>query len=125
MITLDGLDLTADLLWIDEYTWNGIAQQEDIMIDGSVVVQASQQQTGRLVSLVGGDTFGYVKKSVVDSLKVLAEDPGRQMTLTLNDGRTFNVVFTGDRYTANTAADHNNPSAEYLYIISLFLMVLE
>lgn len=125
MISLDTLDLTSDLLWIDEYAWSPIEQQEDIMVDGSVVVQASSQQTGRLISLVGGDTFGYVKRSVVDSLKVLADAPEQQMLLTLNDARTFNVVFTGERYTANSVADNNNPDQDFYYTISLYLMVLE
>lgn len=125
MITLDTLDLTSDLLWIDEYAWSSVGQVEDVMSDGSVVVQSESQQTGRLITLVGGDTFGYVTKAVVDQLRVKAENPGLQMTLTLNDARTFNVVFVGNRYEAKTVADNNNPSSDYLYTLSLYLMVLE
>lgn len=125
MITLDGLDLTPDLLWIDEYTWTPISQQEDVMSDGAVVVQAETQQTGRSISLLGGDTYGYVKKSVVDLLQAKAEDPGKLMQLVLNDGRTFQVVFTDSRFTASTVCDNNNPDSEFLYTISLYLMVLE
>jgi hypothetical protein len=125
MITLDGLSLTSDLLWIDEYTWTPVSQQEDVMSDGSVVVQAEVQQTGRSITLLGGDTYGYVKKSVVDALKVKAEDPGKLMSLELNDGRTFQVVFTDARFTASTVCDNNNPDSEFLYTLSLYLMVLE
>jgi hypothetical protein len=125
MISLDALALTSDLLWIDEYTWTTIAQQEDVMADGSVVIQAEAQQTGRPITLLGGDTFGWVKKSVVESLKALAETPNLLMTLTLNDASTFTVVFTKDRFTAATVCDNNNPDSEFLYTISLYLMVLE
>jgi len=125
MISLDALDLTADLLWVNEYAWSSVGQVEDVMSDGSVVVQSESQQTGRLITLVGGDTFGYVTKAVVDQLRVKSESPGLQMTLTLNDARTFNVVFVDDRFKAQTVADHNNPSSDYLYSLSLYLMVLE
>lgn len=125
MISLDALDLTSDLLWIDEYNWTPVAQEEEVMSDGSVLVQSEAQQTGRLITLLGGDTFGWVTKSVVDLLKVAADDPSRLMTLTLNDDRTFSVVFTGSRFTAATVCDNNNPNSEFLYTISLYLMVLE
>jgi len=125
MITLDGISLTSDLLWIDEYAWTPVAQQVDIMSDGAVAVQEDAQLTGRLITLIGGDTFGYVKKSVVDLVKAKADTPGLQMTLVLNDGRSFNVVFTGDRYNANPVADNSDPDADFYYTLSLYLMVLE
>ena len=124
MITLAGISLTSDLLWADEYDWTTISQQEDIMSDGSVVVQADAQQTGRPITLLGGDTFGYVAKSVVDSISTLANNPGLEMELILNDGSTHNVIFTENRFTAEQACDNNNPSADFLYFISLFLMEL-
>lgn len=121
MITLDGTEITADLLWIDEYTWNLVEQQEIIMSDGSIVVQAEAQQTGRPISLIGGDTFGYVTKSVVDIVQGYVDTPFKQMTLVLNNGDSYNVIFTEERFTATTVCDNNNPSNDFLYTISLYL----
>jgi len=95
------------------------------MVDGAVVVQASTQQTGRKITLIGSDTFGYIKKSVVDQLQAKSDDPELIMILSLNDGTTYSVVFTGDRFTAKTVCDNNNPNTDFPYTLSLYLMVLE
>lgn len=124
MITLNGIALTSDLLWIDEYAWSPVAQQVDIMSDGAVVVQAETQQTGRSISLLGGDSYGYVKKSVVEAVRALSEEAGLEMTLVLNDGSSYNVVFVDERFTAEQACDNNNPSSAFQYFISLYLMEL-
>ena len=97
MIQLDDITLPEDLIWIDEYQWSGVAEQIDIMSDGAVVVQADAQQTGRPITLRGGDNFGWIFKSVLEQLFALSRQAVLEMTLTLNDGSTHNVVFTGER----------------------------
>lgn len=125
MISLDALNLTSDLLWTDEYAWSPVSQNIEILLTGTLLVEEDVQQTGRPITLVGGDTFGYVKKSVVDSLKVMADTPDTVYTLTLNNGDTYPVKFVGERFTATMVAEHNDPDANYYYTISLFLMVFE
>ncbi len=124
MITLDAITLPADLIWLDEYKWSGVAQQEDIMADGAVVVQADAQQTGRLITLAGGDNFGWIAKSTLESLRTLSRTAGSEYTLVLNDGSERNVVFTGERLSAEQAYEHSYPEDDHPYIVTLYLMEL-
>ncbi len=124
MITLGGIELPADLIWLDEYKWSGVVQQEDIMADGAVVVQADAQQTGRLITLAGGDNFGWIAKSTLESLRTLSRTAGSEYTLVLNDGSERNVVFTGERLTAEQAYEHSYPEDDHPYIVTLYLMEL-
>ena len=124
MITLDGITLPEDLIWLDEYKWSGVAQQEDIMADGAVVVQADAQQTGRPITLAGGDNFGWIAKSTLESLRTLSRTAGSEYTLVLNDGSERNVVFTGERLTAEPVVEHNTPADTDYYVATLYLMEL-
>ncbi|MCK9172758.1 MAG: hypothetical protein RBR03_09115 [Desulfuromonas thiophila] len=123
-IVLDSLTLPDDLLWIDEYKWSGVAQQVDILADGAVVVQADAQQTGRLITLQGGDDFGWLDRTTLEALRLLAAAPGAQYSLTLHDGTPRNVVFTGDRLTAAPVVDYSAPAASDVYSVTLYLMEL-
>ncbi len=124
MITLDNITLPDDLLWIDEYKWSGVQQQTDIMADGAVVVQADAQQTGRPITLQGGDNFGWIDRATLELLRLKARDAGLQMTLTMHNGVTHNVVFTADRLSATPVVDYSNPANDDYYTITLYLMEL-
>lgn len=124
MITLNGIDLSEDLLWIDQYKWSSVEQNEQVMSDGSVVVQADAQQTGRKITLKGGDNFGLLKKSKLDAVAAFEAQAELQMTLTLNDGLPRNVVFTGDRLTAGPLIDYNTPDDDDDYTVTLYFMEL-
>jgi hypothetical protein len=122
-MTLDAITLPADLLWLDEYKWSGVAQQVDIMADGSVVVQADAQQTGRAITLAGGDDFGWIDRATLELLRAKAGQPGLEMTLTLGDG-VHNVVFSGERLTAEPVYAVSDPDAAHPYVVTLYLMEL-
>ncbi len=124
MIQLDDITLPEDLIWIDEYQWSGVAEQIDIMSDGAVVVQADAQQTGRLITLRGGDNFGWIFKNVLEQLFALSRQAVLEMTLTLNDGSTHNVVFTGERIKADQVYEHSDPEDDHPYIVTLYFMEL-
>lgn len=123
-ITLDAIALPADLLWLDEYQWSSVSQQVDIMADGAVVVQADAQQTGRPITLAGGDNFGWMDRATLELVRAKANIAGQQMTLTLNDGGAHNVVFTGDRLTADPIYEHSYPETTHPYKVTLHLMEL-
>lgn len=99
-ITLGALDLSEDLQWVDEFDDGSdlVGQQETITITGAVIVQASAQQAGRRVTLVGkresGNTaFGAMTRAQIEALRALAATPGAIYTLNLSDGRSFSVMF--------------------------------
>ena len=124
MIKLSEIELPDDLIWVDEYKWSGVAQQVDVLVGGAVVVQADAQQTGRLITLAGGDNFGWVSKDTLELLRTLSRQTDTEMTLTLNDGSEHNVIFTGDRLHAEQVFEHSFPDDEHPYVLTLYLMEL-
>jgi hypothetical protein len=124
MITLDEITLPDDLLWLDEYQWTPVAQQTDIMADGAVVVQADAQQTGRAITLTGGDDFGWIDRATLETLRGKANIAAAQMVLTLHDGTPRTVVFTGDRLTATQIYEHSWPEGTHPYRATLYFMEL-
>ena len=123
-ITLDSIVLPEDLIWIDEYQWSGVQQQTDIMADGAVVVQADAQQTGRPITLRGGDNFGWIDKATLESLRTMARTAQAEYTLTLHDAVERNVVFTGDRLQAEQVVERSDSDDTDFYIATLYLMEL-
>ena len=124
MIKLDANELPADLIWLDEYQWSGVAQQVDVMADGAVVVQADAQATGRTITLAGGDNFGWIDKTTLEQLRTLSLSAGQEMTLELHDGSSRNVVFTGERLNAEQVYEHSFPDGGHPYMVTLYLMEL-
>lgn len=98
-ITLASVTLPEDLQWIDEYADGSdlVGQVEDVTITGALVIQASAQQAGRKLTLQGrieGSVgFAAVPRSVIDALRALAATPAAVYSITLADGRTFDVMF--------------------------------
>lgn len=110
-ITIDSVSLDPYLQWIDEFSTGSdlVGQQETISITGALVVQASAQQAGRLMTLqtntMEGDTnsfAGVLTRAQVNALRTLAATPGAVYVVTMPDGRTFNVMF---RRSGNAAVD--------------------
>jgi hypothetical protein len=101
-ITIGTVTLPGDLFWSDEFAQGSdmVGQQESITITGAVVVQASAQQAGRLMTLQtipfsgGANQYvGVVSRAQVVALRALAETAGAVYIVTLSDGRTFDAMF--------------------------------
>ena len=92
----------SDLHWSDEFAAGSdlVGQEERVTITGALVIQASAQQAGRRMTLVGGqdgsDYWGAITRAEVEALRVLAADPGAVYRVTLPDGREFDAVFRRD-----------------------------
>lgn len=93
MITLDGIEISPYLLWIDEI-WTPVVQREEYFLAGSLEIQTSIRQAGRPITLAAEDeNHAWVPRSTVLALMALAAVPGKEMSLVLADGRKFTVVF--------------------------------
>lgn len=92
----------SDLHWEDEYAAGSdlVGQDERVTITGALVIQASAQQAGRRMTLVGGRDgnhyWGCLTRAEVEALRVLAAVPGAVYTVTLPDGRQFQAMFRRD-----------------------------
>jgi len=93
--TLDAVTLPGDLEWEDEGKWVPAAAVATVTITGAQVLQVSELQAGRPITLVAkGDKHVWLSYGEVEALRVMAAtNLDTPMTLTLLDGRTFQVVF--------------------------------
>lgn len=88
---LNAVDLGQDVYWQDEYDWTPHAQTVRKAVDGALVVE-------RLPSYADGQPLtvfcSWVPKTVVDAVIVLRDKLNPTvMTLTLADGRIYDVLF--------------------------------
>ena len=87
-MTLDGIDLTNNLIWQDEFTYNQVAQQQERSLTGGLIVQSGVKQYGQPVTLVG-----WLSRAMLDALRVKEGSGNPVMDLAMDDGREFSVIF--------------------------------
>ena len=87
-IILGGVTL-PDLVKDQEYGWTGIRAEIDRSTGGAPIVW-EQEITGRPVDLVGGDDWGLITRSTLESLKALASVLRA----------TYTLSYEGEEYTA-------------------------
>lgn len=128
MITLSynttALDLPADLLWSDEFTWQPIEQSVDWTITGAVVVQTAERLAGRPITLQGGERFAWIDRATLDQLLAWAAVPGREMTLNIR-GTQRTVIFRHNEppvIEASMLLYHSEPDAATPYTCTIRLM---
>lgn len=123
----------SDLHWQDEYAEGSdlVGQDERVTITGALVIQASAQQAGRRMTLVGGSEgnsyWGCITRTEVEALRALAAVPGAVYTVVLPDGRSFDAVFRRDGGAAVEAtpmAVKTPMAASDLYIPTLRLVLV-
>lgn len=118
------ITISDDMLWVDEYRWQPVEQKRAYTITGALIVESAAKLAGRPITLAGGDTYGWLARSVVDALLTAASIAGQQFTLTLR-GTTHTVVFDqAAPIEAVPVVDYSNPDATDKYIVALrFLKV--
>ncbi|CAK0768862.1 conserved hypothetical protein [Gammaproteobacteria bacterium] len=123
-ITLGALTLPEDIAWIDEFKWSPTSETATYTLTGALLVQTATKQAGRPITLVGSEST-WLQRGVLKALRDLADTPGTEMTLTLNDSRTFNVAFRHSDAPAIDASplfwirDYDN---EWPYVVTIKLM---
>ena len=126
-MTLDGIELPDDLLWVDEFDWNPVAQDIERSLTGALMVQEQAKLYGRPITLTGGDEAGWVTRATVLELMALAEVPSKIMKLTFVDGRVFLVRFnyqTNGVVSSYQIIKSAAPALNDLYMITVKLMSL-
>lgn len=95
-ITLGTATLPPDLQWADEFSWVALGLTSKVSLTGAEIVQAGSLQAGRPITLQGGADFAWLDYATVEALRALATAAGATYTLTLPDGRTYNVRFRAE-----------------------------
>jgi len=124
-ITLDGIALDQELIWSDEFDWMSPQQGVTRTLGGRVILQQRTLYHGQPITLQGDNTTGFIVRSDLLLLNTLANQR-KIMTLTLNDGSTYQVVF---RYSeksieATPFEDFSDPGPDDLYRIVIRLMTV-
>ena len=92
------ITLPDDIPWTDEEGWSPVAQQIDVSLGGSQLVEVSVQQYGRPITLTGDANTGWIDGDTMDALRAAEiAQLDTPFTLTFADGRTFSVLFLGGR----------------------------
>lgn len=102
-ITLGPLVLPSGLYWSDEHAWSPVEQATDRTLTGALVLEESLKAKGRPITLSGGRdgnrytawvalNESFLGFSSLTALRSALLAAGVELTLTLHDGRTFNVA---------------------------------
>lgn len=86
------LELPADMAWLDEFSWSPVKQSTTPTVTGSVVIEHSVMQSGRSITLAGGQDRAWISYGDLVQLKSWADEPGLELTLTIR-GVARTVVF--------------------------------
>ncbi|GAA4648725.1 hypothetical protein GCM10023116_09960 [Kistimonas scapharcae] len=125
-MTLDDIELPDDLLWVNEYQWQPVAQETERTLTGALLVQEQAKLYGREIELLG-EQSGWVTRTTVDALKTLEAEAGKVMTLTLPDTRIFQVIFdrsNGAAVEAQQVLPYAYPDNDYLYSLTVRLLTV-
>jgi hypothetical protein len=126
MITLDGIQLPADLLWSDEWTAARVVQTVRRTLDGSLVVFYGQVTGGVPLTLESQPDAGWLTRSQVEALALRAASPGGIYTLTLR-GQTWRVMFRhheAPAFEARPLVPLANPQPGDFYFATIKLMTV-
>ncbi|WP_240441918.1 hypothetical protein, partial [Pseudomonas aeruginosa] len=82
---LDAVELGDQFEWVDEFTWDAVAQEQERSLTGALLVQEGTKLYGRPITLRSGGGV-WTPLWVVRQLEVLRDQRLRVMPLVLPDG---------------------------------------
>lgn len=119
MISLEAINLPADLDWQDEFDWTPIAQSSERTLNGKLAIEEAVKQHGRPMTLVGGQNAAWVDRSTVETLTALLT-LNKQMTLSFF-GLEYPVVWrhSDTPIEAKPVMRIRNPQSTHQYTLTL------
>lgn len=135
-MTLHTVDLAPDILlggdqlqWMDRFTWDPVAQEQERSLSGALLISEGVKLYGRPVTLSSNGRDGaWVTLAIVRELEALRDQLGIQMLLTLPTGETHWVTWNradGVPLEAEPVLGRRrNPSDSDLYLITLRLITV-
>lgn len=95
--TQQAVSLEDGFLWSDEFSWKPIEQNQDIAINGALIVQEGFKLSGRSIILEPANrSKGWIKLADLRVLREWSALQEEQFTLKFewpHDKRQFNVIF--------------------------------
>lgn len=117
--------LPDDLDFPDEFDWTPVKQTKTYSVTGALLVEIGRRQTGRLMTLQGGDTYAWLSRADVDALRTMVEDTFTDMTLVFR-GVTYTVRFNVEdgALSARPVVDFGDPDDADFWIVTLRFYVV-
>lgn len=119
------LYLPEDLLWTDEHEWPAVEQRQQYGLTGAIIIDSAAKVSGRTIRLEAGETFAWMARSTLDTLRTWAALAGQQFTLS-HAAVDHTVVFdhVAGAIEASPVWEVSDPSSTDPYVVSLrFLKV--
>ena len=123
-ITLGGIALPSELVWVDEFNWQTIEQNISRSLGGRLFVQQRSKINGQPILLAGYEQDEWIDRTTLEQLNALAAQ-GSVMALLINRD-SYQVMFD---YPANPlqavpVIEYSVPDAEDFYTITIRLVTV-
>lgn len=115
------LALPPHLIWTDRYDWAAPQSSLDYSLTGAALIDVGVRQSGRPITLAGGDTWGWISKTDLDTLRALADVPGTAYQLAIHAEPARNVLFDHREVAvqARAVVDYTDPIGSTWYVPTL------
>lgn len=121
------LELPDQLSWPDEFTWKQVEQSTEYTSTGALLLDAWAKQTGRPITLAGGETRAWCERGALVLLRQWAAQAGQALTLTgLRGTGARQVVFNHEAgaLDADPVLDFADPADDQPYVVTLRFLEL-
>ncbi len=120
-LSIDTVILHSRMAWVNEFSESTVLSNVNYGLDGTMVVQYGDRKGGIPMTLKGG---AYTRATIT-ALHVL-QKLMKTYILTMQDGRTFTVVFDGSNAISPTPiGNYHDITMELYYELELSLLQIE
>jgi len=120
-VTLDGINLSIDLIWSDEYGFSHVTQSVKKSLTGALIIQEATQTKGRKIGLKGGQDAAWITRATADLLQAKVDTVDLTMTLIWH-GVSYQVRFDRSGNVSpillQEVYELADPDADHVYSIS-------
>lgn len=122
---LGTIQIPRGMIWVDEFTWSAVVKSTERSITGALIIDAAPLVAGRLITLQGEESQGWIRRTALLALQELANVPGESYELQMADGRVFTVQFAADEpLSAKPIARPELPAETHPYVATLRLITV-
>lgn len=125
MITLDGIVLSSELLWSDEFANQNISQSVKHTLSGGTVVFSTKAQS-KSITLQSLSDQGWIDRATVEQLQLISQVPNGVYTLNIR-GVDYSVMFRHNEppaFKADPVLHVANPDSDSYYTVEIRLITV-
>jgi len=122
---LNGIELPAGMLWVDEFGWSAAQRTVERSITGAQIIDVMDKVAGRPITLQGARDQGWIQRETLEALRALSDVAQERYLLKLATGEQFTVMFApGDAIEAQPVSRPELPVAKSPYVATLRLITV-